>query len=263
MSGSADAERPRGMTTKTRGRSVWFDLVTKDVERAAGFYGELFGWKHQHVDMGGGMTYTLLTLEGEQVAGLMKPRDPSAAAAWNVYFTTTNTDETAALVAKRGGTVVAPPHDIPDVGRFAAFLDPRGTAFSVLAPTHEKAETLDSKVGEFFWTEANVDSPSELVDFYVECFDWRVNLRDFPGYGVYHELWRGKERPAAGMQKRPKELPAQWIDYVKVGDCEASVRRAARLGAMVLMPTTKLASVGAFAVLQDPTGAVFGVMQPA
>jgi predicted enzyme related to lactoylglutathione lyase len=33
---------------------------------------------------------------------------------------------------KHGGTVVAPPMDIPQAGRMAALLDPAGAAFSVI-----------------------------------------------------------------------------------------------------------------------------------
>ena len=49
----------------------WVDLTTPDPEAAKAFYTGLFGWEadDQPIDMGG--IYTMLQLEGKNVAGLM------------------------------------------------------------------------------------------------------------------------------------------------------------------------------------------------
>ena len=59
----------------------------------------------------------------------------------------------------------------------------------------------------------------------------------------------------------PDEVPAFWLTYFTVEDCDASVatvagaRRAARSE-----PRTTLEGVGRFAVVADPHGATFGVI---
>jgi hypothetical protein len=45
-----------------------------------------------------------------------------------------NCDATVAKVKELGGTVIAGPDDIPEVGRFAVVLDSEQAAFAVLQP---------------------------------------------------------------------------------------------------------------------------------
>jgi predicted enzyme related to lactoylglutathione lyase len=59
-----------------------------------------------------------------------------------------------------------------------------------------------------------------------------------------------------------KKLPPSWLTYFKVADCAKSVAKAKRLGGRALMGTTDVPGMVRFAVLADPQGAVFGLLQP-
>jgi hypothetical protein len=51
---------------------------------------------------------------------------------WSIDFWVKDADETAQRAAELGGTVIAPPFDVPGVGmREAVLADPQGAAFSV------------------------------------------------------------------------------------------------------------------------------------
>jgi predicted enzyme related to lactoylglutathione lyase len=58
----------------------------------------------------------------------------------------------------------------------------------------------------------------------------------------------------------PAEVPAHWLTYFAVDDCQASVDRCAALGGTVTVPPFDT-PVGVMAVLHDPTGAAFAIGQ--
>ena len=114
-------------------------LSTPDLDGAKAFYGDVFGWETDTFALGD-LDVTLWRLPGF-VGGEPEqpvPADVIAAAApagdgppeWSVDFWVEDTDTTATRAAELGGTVIAPPFDIP-IGRRAVLADPQGAAFSI------------------------------------------------------------------------------------------------------------------------------------
>lgn len=112
------------------GSFTWTELMTPDPAAVAPFYGELFGWKAEAQDMGG-MQYTMWMLDGEGIAGAMKPPMDGIPPHWGVYFAVDDADATVDQAKKAGATVMMEPMDGPP-GRMAALADPQGAAFSVI-----------------------------------------------------------------------------------------------------------------------------------
>jgi uncharacterized protein len=250
--------------TKTNGRFIWHELVTSDTAAAVAFYGELFGWKASAMDMGPGGTYTIWKSGDKDVAGGVSPQQAKGIPPhWNVYFTTTDADATVTRVKELGGKVMAPAADIPNVGRFAVLVDPVGTSFSVLAPKDEREDTGKFSPGEFCWVEAHVDDPAAALAFYTKVFGWKVKEVPMAGIGTYNELLREGDKTAAGLLKKTMPSPNAWLSYIAVDDVDAAVKRAARLRGIVLAPAMDIPKIGRFAVLKDPTGAVFAVFKAA
>jgi predicted enzyme related to lactoylglutathione lyase len=122
-----------GYLYQETGAVCWNELMTPNVDAAGKFYATVFGWKPDAMKMED-MVYTLFKKGDFNVGGMMgTPKEMSGAPpAWSVYFAVENTDETAKTVKANGGTVLSPPMDIPNVGRFAVFADPQGAVFCVL-----------------------------------------------------------------------------------------------------------------------------------
>jgi predicted enzyme related to lactoylglutathione lyase len=59
----------------------------------------------------------------------------------------------------------------------------------------------------------------------------------------------------------PAQVPANWTLYFTVADCDGSVKRAESLGGKVVVPAMEVPNTGRFAVLSDPQGGVFGILQ--
>jgi predicted enzyme related to lactoylglutathione lyase len=118
---------------KTHGAFSWCELDTGDPDKAVAFYGELFGWKAETMQMPDG-PYHVLKVGDSGVGGVMKT--PEAAKdkppMWNCFVTVDDIDAVAARCTKLGGKVCAGPLDIPGVGRMAVLQDPQGAMISAI-----------------------------------------------------------------------------------------------------------------------------------
>jgi predicted enzyme related to lactoylglutathione lyase len=117
---------------KTHGAFSWAELVTPEPARATEFYGTLFGWKVESMDMGSG-PYHVVKTGDTSVGGIMAPPPNMAIPPnWCPYVTVDNVDATVKLCESLGGAVVVPPMDIPTVGRMAVLKDPQGAVINVI-----------------------------------------------------------------------------------------------------------------------------------
>jgi len=58
------------------------------------------------------------------------------------------------------------------------------------------------------------------------------------------------------------DLWPQWQIYFAVADCEASAEQTRRQGGRIIIPPTHHSEIGHLAVLQDPQGAPFAIVEP-
>jgi hypothetical protein len=57
------------------------------------------------------------------------------------------------------------------------------------------------------------------------------------------------------------DVPPNWLVYFAVNDCDSCVDQARSLGGEVCKGPIDIPGVGRFAVMTDPQGAVFAVIQ--
>ena len=118
---------------QTPGAFSWCELMTTDPTAASEFYGKLFGWTLETMNMG--MPYTVLKV-GEAAIGGIMGMPPGAAPGmppmWMTYVTVADVDALVKQVESLGGKVHMPPTDIPTVGRFAVIQDPQGAVLNVI-----------------------------------------------------------------------------------------------------------------------------------
>lgn len=109
----------------------WSELMTTSPEQATEFYGGLFGWQFDVMDMGG-ENYYVASLDGEKIAGIMAKPSEMPAPCWGQYVTVCDIQATAEQVKALGGTLLTRPTDIPGVGKFIVFQDPQGALLSAI-----------------------------------------------------------------------------------------------------------------------------------
>jgi predicted enzyme related to lactoylglutathione lyase len=245
-------------TSYSPGEPVWVDLSSPDVKRSAEFYGALFGWEvdDSRAEQFGG--YSNFRKDGKQVAGLMPMMTPGMPPVWSCYVATDDADKTTAQVTEAGGTVVAPPMDVAELGTMAVYTAPDGSFFGVWkAGTHVGSERVQEE-GCPSWIELSTRDAEGAKAFYSSLFGWGVN--DNPGYT---EFQVGGTSVAGCMDMPdmvPAEVPSYWMPYFQAEDPAAKAQEAASLGATVLVPYVEMENV-AFSVVQDPHGSTFGLLR--
>ena len=96
--------------------------------------------------------------------------------------------------------------------------------------------------------------------FYSGLLSWK--LEDMPmGEDTYTMIQVG-DGTGGGIIKNPAPgAPSHWLAYIQVDDLAATTGQAEKLGGKVVQPVTEVPGMGAFSVISDPDGAVFGLWE--
>lgn len=121
-------------------------------------------------------------------------------------------------------------------------------------------------LGRFVWFDLMTSDPKAAVAFYTSTMGWGTDSWQSPAEGMPpYTMWTANGTAIGGTMQLPPGAPAppHWLGYISTPDIDATVAKASGLGARVMMPPTAIPTVGRFAVLADPQGAVFAVFTPA
>jgi len=116
------------------GHFVWNELASKDPAASVQFYAQIGGFTVNKMEMQGMGVYHVLESGGQGRAGIMAQQMPQQPHAWLPYVQVASTDQTAEKAKRLGATILVPPTPIPNVGRFAIFVDSQGAATAILQP---------------------------------------------------------------------------------------------------------------------------------
>lgn len=242
------------------GRTNWIDLGSPDPAASAAFYSALFGWTVVELgsDMGG---YRMCLLGDRFVAGLGPQQSPGQPY-WTTYFGVESVEAAATKIEAAGGKVVMPAMDVMDQGRMAVAADPTGAMFSVWQPLAHKGIGVHSVLGTHCWSELMTRDVDRAGAFYSKVFGWAIeNVTE-----MHYTLFKIGDEQIGGMltidENFPADMPANWVVYFYTEDIAGTVATATGLGASVIMPPTPIEGIGQFAVIADPHGAVFNLLQP-
>lgn len=248
------------------GTFCWVDLATTDAEGAKKFYSELMGWETNDVPVGEGMVYTMLHVDGKEVAALYKQDEQQQAQGipphWLAYVSVASADEVAEKARSLGGQVLSEPFDVYDSGRMAPIQDPTGAVFAVWQPKQHIGARLVNQPGTMTWTELATNDRETAKEFYTKLFDWDSRTDEMETT-TYTTFLNG-ERMNAGMVQMTEEwgdIPPHWMVYFAVEDTDRDVERIKELGGQILVPPTDIPEIGRFAVVQDPQGAAFSIIK--
>jgi predicted enzyme related to lactoylglutathione lyase len=249
-------------STPLLGKFVWRDLVSENPDAVKPFYASLFGWEFEE-SRALGAPYTLIRSGGQYIAGISKTRrqlPDQPVSQWLSFMSVANVDRAVEQTRAAGGSVVAGPLELPNIGRGAVVLDPEGAPLGLLrSSVGDPADTTTPALHRFLWTEHLSRDPQLSADFYAALAGFEVRKVDFGGR-PYWVLVQGRER--AGLLRNPltTDRPV-WLAYVRVADPAASAARAAQLGGRILLAPRSEVRSGTLALIADPTGAVLALQK--
>ncbi len=116
----------------------WNELLTRNIEASRAYYTAACGWVWEVAEMPEG-PYHLAMAHGRPIAGMMDmtgvPQFEGLAAHWQTYLAVDDLDAALKRVADKGGEILRPPFDVPEVGTIAMVQDPGGAAVGLMTPT--------------------------------------------------------------------------------------------------------------------------------
>lgn len=125
-------------------------------------------------------------------------------------------------------------------------------------------------MSKFIWHDLMTPDMDGAQKFYSKVINWDIIDSGMPD-GNYRILNAGKATPdgmngVGGMMGfRPeddKSVPPFWSGYIDTPDVGKSVQQAVTLGAKIFKEPQIVPDVVEFAILTDPSGAMFNVMRP-
>ncbi len=249
-------------TSYEPGIPCWIDLGTPDQDAAAEFYGSLFGWAvvaDENAEQTGG--YRVAMLRDKAIGGVMKLMEEGQPPAWSTYIAVEDADATVAKAKEAGGAVVFEPMSVLDYGRMAFVADPTGAVIGIWQPGENKGAGLVNEPGAFSWAELNTRDVEAAKAFYGDVFGWTFEEKESER-GAYTLISLDGEGIGGVTDRVPAEAPAHWLVYFAVEDFDATLETARDRGGEVSAGPFDIAEVGSIAVVKDPWGAVFAVIQP-
>jgi predicted enzyme related to lactoylglutathione lyase len=250
------------------GKLIWLDLETTDLPGAKSFYRALFGWDYRDYHSYG-VDYTVALANGKPVAGLVSrhigANDTERRSAWLPFFSVADVSSTFAQALEAHAHVRSEPENLPLRGRQARLTDPEGAVFALVTSSSGDPSDDPNPRALGTWGEPSLlarDPGAEAV-FYQDLFS-------FAAVGQPTDHGFERIRLSAGTQERAdvRPLPGgadalnpQWISFVRVFSAADTARQAVTLGGQVRVATTQAAHGAIRTILEDPSGAAFGILE--
>ena len=216
--------------------------------------------------VGDGMTYTMLRIDGKQVAALYdQPKDQremGAPPSWGSHVSVEDVDAGAARVKELGGSVLAGPFDVMEAGRMAVVQDPQCAVFFLWQPRESIGATLVNVPGAVTINQLNTSDPEAAGRFYSDLFGWKVERVTEDGAQPYWGI-HNQGSLNGGMMNLPPggEAPPHWLVYFATDDLDGAAQRIGELGGQVVVPPMAIPPSGRIAVARDPQGAYFALFE--
>jgi uncharacterized protein len=250
--------------TYAPGAFCWAELGTPDAAAAKRFYTSLFGWTAEDRPMGPDAYYTILQVDGRAAAALyqQEPAPQGAPPHWLSYISVASANEVAHRARELGGTPLAEPFDVLDVGRMAVLQDPTGAVVALWEPRSHAGAAILGEPGSICWNELATTDTVRAGSFYTSLLGWDARTQSVGG--TSYTTFTDQGAPRGGMLALPATggaVPPHWLVYFAVTDVEGQTTLAQSLGGSVRLPPNDAPGVGRFSVLADPQGAVFATIE--
>ncbi|WP_100912433.1 VOC family protein [Pseudoalteromonas spongiae] len=253
-------------TKHQAGTFCWTELCSRDWASAKAFYTQLFDWQHDDQPIGDDLYYTMLQLNGKDIGAMYQMEaerlEQKVPSHWLNYIAVDNVDATVEKAKQAGARVIAGPHDVMDAGRMAMFFEPNGAMFAIWQGNQHCGSQIKNEARSVCWNELASKDAEASRQFYSAVFGWQYKVEDMDGM-PYTIFTLGDEEVAGMLEMNEEwgEMPAHWMTYFQVTNCDETLAKVEELGGTVCVPATDVPNVGRFSVINDPQGGFLSVIE--
>ena len=242
----------------------WENLATTNIELAKKFYQGLFGWDVTDIPTGTYGTHSFFSLHGKEVCSVSEIKEKqrkSFASQWVPYISIENIEELIGRIQNAGGAVLDAISPIADAGQTTIIKDPTNAIFAVWHPSKNARLHRNEVPGMPCFHELMTTNLDMAGMFYVKIFNWRPRAENFGD--ITYIMFNAENLNVGSMMGVPNQnFQPRWITYWCVQDCDRSLRKALSLGGKISKTVEIIKRKGRYAILADPLGAIFGIMEP-
>lgn len=244
------------------GLIVWYDLMSTDTSVTDAFYTELFGWSFAtESDAPNG--YRLISNDTQPFGGTLTIGAPMQSA-WMAYIQVSELDLLVERAVESGANIIMPRTEAPGAGHWSIIVDPTGAPvylMELLPHRRSDQSRYHTGDGHVIWNELITTDVGAAGEFYRNIAGWSLNPVA-PGLNPY-TVAKADGAPVAGLFQ-PATAPANsmWVVSFQTDDIDTTIAQVQELGGRVVHPANTVPGIGRTAWVADPTGALFGLMQP-
>lgn len=241
------------------GHFCWVDLAVSNAKTTYDFFSALFGWKRRVRPTPSADAYSIMTSGNSHVVGVYEVAEEGPSQ-WMSYILV----EDLAIATKKavalGAKAIEESIEIETFGTMAVLQDPVGALFALWQT--QRGESTISGNGTVCWNELLTDDQPKAEQFYTKLFGWTAQKELISGE-EYTRFWMGEERVGGMMGHHEKRgsKRSHWLVHFAVDDCDATIEKALELGGKLRIPAKNHEKIGREAVLRDPSGGSFGILE--
>lgn len=247
------------------GTPCWVEIPTSELTATMRFYHAIFGWQYELHNDNYSAEYVKATVNGVPVAGLR--RHPIPAIHWNVYFSTPDMTSTLTTAGQLGAQITESEHIVPGIGSKSLVDAPNAASVGVCEPSTD----WDFQAGEpssLLWAEYVTRQPHHANRFLGSLFEFTQKQFDYGNQIKYRVFYASENSVFAtvGMEPNtPLQVQPRWIAHFGVpsGRSFTETIRVAHSHGGRLRFRPYGSPLGRVAVLSDPLGTRFAIMDPA
>ena len=220
--GAATAPTPAAAADAVEpGRFVWRDLMTKDVEAAKKFYGELFGWRFENARRGDrpyvhrALGQRSRSRASSTSAGCRRPARSGSATCRSPTWT-----RASRSCRPKRGKVLVEPRELP-IARVAVVTDPEGAPLGLAQLRRSVPDPSQPSPHHFFWQEYLARDAEQALAFYKRLAGYESEMLETRLDVDYHVLRSTRGR--AGLFRLPPPSPA--CSPTGCPTCSSAIRR--------------------------------------
>ena len=121
--------------------------------------------------------------------------------------------------------------------------------------------------GKVWWSELMTRDPEAAKKYYADTCGWEFDEMPNVDGGIYL-IGMAHGKPTAGILDMTgvphlDGIPPHWFTYFAVDDVDGAVASSKAMGGSIRRDLFDIPGVGRIAIVEDPTGAVMGLMTPA
>ncbi len=121
------------MMNFSNGEFCWNELVTPNVKKSKDFYGKMFGWQFNDVELND-MIYTLITCQNKEIAGIWQipsEQQDQIPPHWMAYILVDNLEDSLEKAKQLGAEIKRDVTQVGDMGRLGIIIDPTGAPIAL------------------------------------------------------------------------------------------------------------------------------------